>query len=67
MTGSRLRPLTLRISLAAMLLATPQFASRAATTETTLGEQPAVKTSHATESLLLGLAGGLAGVVREHF
>ena len=49
------RPLVARMSLAAALLMAPLSIPTYAT-ETTLGDRPAVKTSHATEALLLGVA-----------
>ena len=51
-----LRSLMSRVSLSAALLVAPCIVGQAGATETTLGDRPAVATSHATEALLLGVA-----------
>lgn len=51
-----LRSLVSRVSLSAALLVAPCLAGQAFATETTLGDRPAVASSHATEALLLGVA-----------
>jgi photosystem II stability/assembly factor-like uncharacterized protein len=49
------RSLLSRMSLSAALIASPCLLGPAMATETTLGDRPAVATSHATEALLLGV------------
>lgn len=50
------RSLVSRVSLSAALIATPLSIGLASATETTLGDRPAVASTHATEALLLGVA-----------
>lgn len=50
------RSLVSRVSLSAALLAAPLAIGQAHATETTLGDRPAVASTHATEALLLGVA-----------
>lgn len=50
------RSLVSRVSLSAALLAAPLGLGQALATETTLGDRPAVASTHVTEALLLGVA-----------